>query len=74
VNNEFLRQGQTVNRWCHLKVLKRLRQNANRKRPQLWRNNSWFLHHHNAPAHALLLSRDFSLGNKKKSAGAKSGE
>jgi hypothetical protein len=40
-------------------MLKRLRENVRRKIPQLWRNNSWFLHHDNAPAHASLLIRDF---------------
>jgi hypothetical protein len=59
VHHKFLRQGQTVNRWYYLKVLKRLRENVRRKRPQLWRNNSWFLHHDNVPAHALLLIHDF---------------
>jgi hypothetical protein len=29
------------------------------KKPQFWRNNSWFLHDDNAPAHASLLIRDF---------------
>jgi hypothetical protein len=85
VHNEFSHQGQTVNCWYYLKVLKLynrpevaavpgdvsptpqkkkkvlkcLRENVRRKRPQLWRNNSWFLHHANAPAHASLLIRDF---------------
>jgi hypothetical protein len=58
VHHEFLRQGQTVNRWYYLEVLKRLRANVRRKRPQLWRNNSWFHHHDNAPAHASLLIHD----------------
>jgi hypothetical protein len=40
VHHEFLHQGQTVNRWNYLKVLKHLRENVRRKRPQLWRNNS----------------------------------
>jgi hypothetical protein len=40
VHHEFLLQGQTVNRWYYLKVMKRLRENVRRKRPQLWRNNS----------------------------------
>ncbi|PNF21911.1 hypothetical protein B7P43_G03602 [Cryptotermes secundus] len=40
-------------------ILKRLRETVSRKIPQLWRNNSWFLHHDTAPAHALLLIRDF---------------
>jgi transposase len=59
VHHEFLPQGQTVNRWYYLDVLKRLRDRISRKRPQLWRNNSWILHHDNAPAHTSLLIRDF---------------
>jgi hypothetical protein len=51
VQHEFLYQGQTVNHWYYLEVLKRLRENVRRKKPQLWRNNSWFLHHDNAPTH-----------------------
>jgi hypothetical protein len=35
VHHEFLRQGQTVNRWYYLEVLKHLRENVRRKRPQL---------------------------------------
>jgi hypothetical protein len=52
-----------VNRWYYLKVLKCLRENVRRKSPQLWRNNSWFLHHDNVPVHASLLIHDF-LANK----------
>jgi hypothetical protein len=59
VHHEFLPQGQNVNRWYYLDVLKRLRESIRRKRPHLWRNNSWILHHDNAPAHASLLIRDF---------------
>jgi hypothetical protein len=59
VHHEFLCQKQTGNRWYYLEVPKRLRENVRRKRPQLWRNNSWVLHHDNAPAHALLLIHDF---------------
>ncbi|CAK9826080.1 Protein GVQW3 [Anthophora retusa] len=29
-----------------------------KKRPELWRNNSWFLHHDNAPSHIALVIRD----------------
>jgi hypothetical protein len=59
VHHEFLPQGQAVNRWHYLDVFKRLRESIRRKRPQLWRNNSWILHHDNAPAHASLLIRYF---------------
>jgi hypothetical protein len=40
VHYEFLRQGQTVNRWHYLEVLKRRRENVRRKSSHLWRNNS----------------------------------
>jgi hypothetical protein len=33
VHHEFLHQGQTVNRWYYLEVLKRLRENVRRRRP-----------------------------------------
>jgi hypothetical protein len=58
VHHKFLCQGQTMNRWYYLEVLPRLRENVRRTIPQLWRNNSWFLHH-DKPAHASLLIRDF---------------
>jgi hypothetical protein len=48
-----------VNRWYYLEVLKCLRENVRRKRPQLWGKNPWFLHYENTPAHASLLIRDF---------------
>jgi transposase len=48
-----------VNRSYYLDVLKRLRESIRRKRPQLWRNNSWILHHEIAPVHLSLLIRDF---------------
>jgi hypothetical protein len=35
VHHEFLCQEQTVNQWYYLKVLKLLRENVRRKRPQL---------------------------------------
>jgi hypothetical protein len=35
VHHEFLYQGQTVNHWCYLEVLKHLRENVRRKRRQL---------------------------------------
>jgi hypothetical protein len=55
VHHEFLHQGQTVNRWC----AKHLREDIRSKRPQLWRNKSWLLHHDNAAAHALLRIDEF---------------
>jgi len=57
VHKEFVPPGQTVNAAFYFEVLKRLRKNVRRKRPHQWRNNTWLLHHDNAPAHAALLTR-----------------
>jgi hypothetical protein len=45
-------------------MLKCLRENVKIKRPQLWRNNAWFHHHDNVPAHASLLIHDFLVNTK----------
>jgi len=63
VDKEFVPPGQTVNAAFYVKVLKRLRENVQRKRPDQWRNNTWLLHHDNAPAHAALLTRRFLTDN-----------
>ena len=59
VHKEFVPPGQTVNAAFYVKVLKRLRENARRKRPDQWRNNTWLLHHDNVLAHAALLTLRF---------------
>ena len=38
-------------------VLAHLRHAVRRKMPELWENQTWMLHHNNAPAHASLLIR-----------------
>ena len=53
---EFVPTGQTA---YYLEVLKRLREKVRRKRPELFSNNSWILHHYNAPAHTPLSVREF---------------
>ena len=63
VHKEFLPQGQTVNRFYYNDVLRRLRESIRKKRPELWEQNSWFLHHDNAPAHASLQIREFRAKN-----------
>jgi len=50
--------GDTVNKEFYLNVLKCLRAAVRRKRPEAWTNNTWMLHHDNAPAHASLLIRE----------------
>ena len=55
VHHEFRPRGQMVNKQLYQEVLVRLRDAVRRKRPELWENQTWMLHHDNAPAHASLL-------------------
>ena len=56
---EFVPCGETVNKEFYLNALKHLREAVGRKRPEAWTNNTWMLHHNNAPAHASLLICEF---------------
>ena len=58
VHYQFVPTGQTVNQVYYLEVLKRLREKVRRKRPELFANNLWILHHDNAPAHTALSLRE----------------
>ena len=55
VHYEFLPPLQTVNKQYYLSVMRRLREEIRLKRPELWANNSWFLHHDNAPSYTALV-------------------
>ena len=63
VHQKFLPQGRTVNKEYYHEVMRRLRKAIRKKRPELWKNNSWLLHHDNAPAHSSLLVRNFLVKN-----------
>ncbi|UYV62839.1 hypothetical protein LAZ67_2002104 [Cordylochernes scorpioides] len=63
VHHKFLPQGRTVNKEYYLQVLHNLREAIRQKRPDLWKNKNWLLHHDNAPAHTSLLVRDFLAKN-----------
>jgi len=54
-------RGETVNKEFCLNVLKHLRTAVRRKSPEAWANNTWMLHHDNAPAHTSLLIREFLM-------------
>jgi hypothetical protein len=41
----------TVNKKPYTDILRRLRDGVKKQRPQIWRTNSWFHLHDNAPAH-----------------------
>ena len=59
IRYEFVPTGETVNQVYYLEVLERLREKVSRKRPELFANNSWILHHDNASAHTALSVREF---------------
>ena len=63
VHDEFLPRGQTVNKEYYIQVQRRLREAIRKKRPDLWKNNSWLFHHDNAPTHTSLLVREFLAKN-----------
>jgi len=63
VHKEFVPPGQAVNAAVYVEVLRRLRENVRRKRPDQWQNNTWLLHHDNASAHTALLTRRFLTDN-----------
>ena len=59
VHKEFVPPGQTVNGKFYCEVLRQLRENVKQKRPEMWKNGNWLLHHGNAAAHTSLVVREF---------------
>lgn len=57
VHSQFFRQA--VNREFYCNVLRHLKEDVWRKRPDLWCVKNWLFHHDNAPCHRSLLTRDF---------------
>jgi len=53
-----------VNSGFYCEVLQRLREKVQRHRPQLWREQTWLLHHDNALAHTAVLTQEFLAANK----------
>jgi hypothetical protein len=51
VHLEFAPEGQTANAEFYCNVLRRLREDNERKRPEMWRAGNWMLHDDNAPSH-----------------------
>jgi len=64
VHKEFVPTGQTANSGFYRKALWRLREKVQRYRLQLWREQTWLLHHDNAPSHTAILTYQFLAKNK----------
>jgi len=57
-------EGQNVNQVYNKNVLTTLPERVRRRRPDMWKNASWILHHDNAPAHkALSVKRYWAKNN-----------
>ena len=59
VHNEYVPDGQTINKDFYLEILRSLRESVRRKRPEKWRESDWILHHDNAPANNSHLVQQF---------------
>ena len=57
--DEWVPPGQTVNGAYYLTIMQKLRDRIRKKRPDLWKNNSWILHHDNAPAHSCFVVKQY---------------
>ena len=62
VHREFVPPGVTVNADFYCNVLRRLRENVRRKRPQKWQNQL-IIHHDNAPTHRFFEVSQFLAKN-----------
>ena len=61
-DHEFLIQCRTV---YYLEVMRPLHEAIRQKRTELWKNQSYILHHDNATAHTSMLGRTFLAKNIK---------
>lgn len=54
IHNEFIPDGQTVNKEKYVEILRRLRDAIRRKRPEKWIEKDWVLLHDNAPRQSSI--------------------
>ena len=59
VHHEFLPQGITINKEYYLEVIIRLHEAIRQKRTELWKNQSWILHHVDVSAQTSMFVREF---------------
>jgi hypothetical protein len=64
VHKEFVPAGQAVNSGFCCDVLRQLRENVRRRRPERWLEQTWLLHHDNAPSHTSVFTQKFLAKHK----------
>jgi hypothetical protein len=64
VHKEFVPTGQTVNCEFYCDVVRRMRENVRRRRPELWPEQTWLLHHDNAPSYTSAFTQQFVAKHK----------
>jgi len=64
VHKEFVPTDQTANSGFFCEVLQRLHEKVQRHCSQLWRKQTWLLHHDNTPSHTFVLTHQFLAKNK----------
>jgi len=63
-HKEFVPTGQNVISGFYCDVLRRLHENVRRRRPKLWREQTWLLHHDKAPSLTSVFTHQFMAKNK----------
>jgi hypothetical protein len=63
VHKEFVPAGQTDNSTYYCDNLRQLRENVEKRRPELWRQKIRPLYHDNAPSHFLFTREFFTKNN-----------
>jgi hypothetical protein len=62
VHREFVPPNTTADSDFYCDILRCLRENMRLKRPELWHNHNWLLHH-DVPAHTSLKTTEFVTNN-----------
>ncbi len=66
IHKEFVPDGKGVDRHVYLRTMRELREKLRRRRPQLWRRQSFWLHHDGALAHCADIVVNFLQANNTK--------
>jgi len=63
VYHEFLPRGEIINRFRYFETMRHLCKAVRKKRPEMYANGKWVLHHDNTSVHSSLVIRDFCTQN-----------